>query len=191
MAPSPTADSLIKVAVPHRLTLRVITLGVGHREALQEARKVAVGPRIEHPVPVIRHQAVSQNAHGHPIHALLHDFQESAIMSGIPEQAGTKVRAVQHVVNHASNIHPPNSAHNGILPRPPSRKKAPDSFLLAPFFLFREEEIEEIRDAIHRGARHMVRRNGCQKPLRSLGSKHHAEPRAPPKTLLTPFFVPL
>jgi hypothetical protein len=48
-------------------------------------------------------------------------------MSGASEQAGTKVRAVQNVVNHAADIHPPSSAHEGILPHPPRRKKVPDT----------------------------------------------------------------
>ena len=82
-------------------------------------RQVAVRSRVEHQMPMIRHQAISQNAHGHEIQALLHDSQESLVMSGASEQAGTKVRTVPNVVNHTSHIHPPNSAHNGILPHPP------------------------------------------------------------------------
>jgi hypothetical protein len=35
---------------------------------------------MEQQVPVIRHQAVSQNAHGHKIQALFHDGEEILIM---------------------------------------------------------------------------------------------------------------
>jgi len=70
---------------------------------------------------MIRHQAVSQNAHGNDIQAFFHDRKEIVIMSGLPEKAGTKVRPVQDVVNHPANIHSPRSA--------PWKKKVPDTFL--------------------------------------------------------------
>ena len=44
-------------------------------------------------------------------------------MSGASEQARTKVRPVQDVVNHAADIHSPSSAHKGILPHPPDEKR--------------------------------------------------------------------
>ncbi len=44
------------------------------------------------------------------------------------EKAGTKVRPVQRVVNHAAHINSPDSAHDGILPHRSRRKKVPDTF---------------------------------------------------------------
>jgi hypothetical protein len=37
-------------------------------------------------------------------------------MRGFLEKAGTEVRAVQRVVNHAAHINSLDSAHDGILP---------------------------------------------------------------------------
>ena len=73
--------ALINVAIPHRLGFGVITLRVGHGDALQELRQIAVRSRVEDQMPMIRHQAISQKAHGHQIQALRDDSQESLIMT--------------------------------------------------------------------------------------------------------------
>jgi hypothetical protein len=51
-----------------------------------------------------------------PQRAFFHDREEIPIMRGFLEKAGTEVCAVQHVVNHATHIHSPDSAHDGVLP---------------------------------------------------------------------------
>jgi len=66
-------------------------------------------------MPMIRHQAIGQNAHGHEIQAFFHDTQEILVMSGFPEKARPKVRAVQHMVNHAAHINSSRSTHDRIL----------------------------------------------------------------------------
>ena len=61
------------MAVPQRLTFRVITLGVSHGDASEELGQIAVRSRVKDQMSMIRHQAISQKAHGHEIPALLHD----------------------------------------------------------------------------------------------------------------------
>jgi hypothetical protein len=72
-------------------------------------------PAPEHQVPMIRHQAVSQNAHGDKIQALFHDTEKVFKMRSFSEQPRAEVRAVQRMINHPANIHSPRSAHNRIL----------------------------------------------------------------------------
>ena len=44
---------------------------------------------------------------------------------GVTEKAGTKVRPVQYMVNHPTNINSPRSAHGGILSHHSWKKKVP------------------------------------------------------------------
>ena len=77
--------ALVEVAVSRRPGARVITLRVRQGDAAQEWGEIAVRSGIKHQVPMIRHQAVSQNAHGNKIQAFFHDREEILIMSGLPE----------------------------------------------------------------------------------------------------------
>jgi hypothetical protein len=122
--------ALVNAAIPGRLGLRVITLRVGQGDSLQELREIPVPAGIQHQVPMIGHQAISQNAHGHETQALFHDGEKILVMGGCLEKPGTKVRAVQDVVNHAANINAPDSAHDGILTHHSGSKKVPDTFFL-------------------------------------------------------------
>jgi len=113
--PQRLVAALINVAVSDRPGTRVITLRVGQGEASQEFREIAVRSGIKHQMPMIRHQAVSQNAHGHKIQALFHDTEKIFIMRSFSEQPRAEVRAVQRMINRPANIHSPRSAHNRIL----------------------------------------------------------------------------
>jgi len=108
--------ALVEVTVPHRAGAGVITLRVRQGEALQESRQVAVAARMQHQVPMVGHQAVSQNAHGHEIESFPHDTEEILIMRVALKEPRTKIRPVQSVVHHLANIHPLHSTHTGILP---------------------------------------------------------------------------
>jgi hypothetical protein len=88
---------------------------VGQGDAAQELGEIAVGAGIKHQMPMVQHQAVSQNAHGHKFQTLFHDPEKILIMRSFSEQPGTEIRAVQRMINQPANIHSPRSAHNRIL----------------------------------------------------------------------------
>jgi len=54
---------LVDVPIPNGPRFRVITLRVRQGDPLHELREIPVCPRVEHPMPMIRHQAISKNAH--------------------------------------------------------------------------------------------------------------------------------
>jgi hypothetical protein len=95
---------------------RVITLRVRQGEAAQELGEIPVRAGIKHQVPMVRHQAVSQNAHGHELQAFFHESEKILIMRLDSEQAGTKIGPVPSVVNHSPHIHSPHATHDQILP---------------------------------------------------------------------------
>jgi hypothetical protein len=67
------------------------------------------------------------------VQAFFHDAEKIFIMRGLFEKPGTKIRAVQGVIDHSADIDSPDSAHAGIaplflpplppLPHPPSKEK--------------------------------------------------------------------
>ena len=120
--------ALVNVPLAHCPSLRVITLRVGQGDSLQEFREIPVRAGIEHQMPVIRHQAIRQKAHGHEGQTFFHDGEKIFLMRGTFENPRAKVRPVQGVVYHAADIHSPDSTHDGILPHHFPRKKVPDTF---------------------------------------------------------------
>jgi hypothetical protein len=107
------------VALSRGPGLGVVALRVGQGDSLHALREIAVGAGIKHQMPVIGHRAVSQNAHGHEIQALLHQGEKILIMRLGFEQPGTKIGPVSSVVNHSTQIHSPHPTHHRILPHLP------------------------------------------------------------------------
>ncbi len=79
-------SALVNMAVSDGPGFGVITLRVGQGDPLQEFRQVAVGARIKHHMPMVRHQAVSQYAHRHEFQALPHQGQKILIMRFLLEK---------------------------------------------------------------------------------------------------------
>lgn len=70
-------DRVPTACFPIRISKRLLqTLPMGQADSLQEPRQIALCPLIEHHVPMMGHQAVSQNPHGHKIQAFFHDGDE-------------------------------------------------------------------------------------------------------------------
>ena len=74
-------------------------------------------------VPVIGHQAIGENAHGHEIQALLQEGEKFLVVPLAFEERRTKIPPVQRVVNHPAHIHPSDSPHATILPLLPSKEQ--------------------------------------------------------------------
>ena len=83
--------ALINVAVSDRPGARVVTLRVRQGDASQEFREIAVPSGIKHQVPMIRHQAVGQNAQGHKFQALFQDTEKIFLMRSLSEQPRAEV----------------------------------------------------------------------------------------------------
>ncbi len=102
---------LVKMVGPRVMIVCVPAHGVRVREPADEGGQLAVGPRPQHHVPMIGHQAVGQQTDRAALPGLGHHGFECFIVPRFLEQRQTGYRPIQDVVDQAAGSNTGLSRH--------------------------------------------------------------------------------
>jgi hypothetical protein len=83
------------------------------RQPLHEAAKVAVRPRPQAHVKVVRHQAIRKNAHVLPLPCALDELQERLVLRVAMEDRLPFIAAVQDMIAGATEVSAGDPGHTG------------------------------------------------------------------------------
>jgi hypothetical protein len=103
-----------------------------HRQPVHEHRKIPIGLRPEHQVPMIRHQAKRQQPHRHGFNARREQLLERGIVGGGLENGRSAHGPVQHMADDAGSVHAFRSWHGRHITAPANackRNSLPSPFL--------------------------------------------------------------
>jgi hypothetical protein len=90
------------LAVP----MSVPSVDVGRRQPLHEPRQLAVFPRPQQHVPVVGHQAISQQSNGHRLQRRFQDPLEGGVVGIVGKQFPAVIPTVETVEYHAAGRYP-------------------------------------------------------------------------------------
>lgn len=119
--------ALVQRACSRRAMRRVPTLRVGDRQPTHELRQVAIATRPKHEMPVIGHDAPSQNPHRQTPLGLGDHLFERLIVSCLSENTDTPHGSIQHMVGISPAGNSQSSWHGRKLPCPSRSVKNKDS----------------------------------------------------------------
>ena len=101
----------------------VPALSVRERKPSDETRQFPVRLRLDHEVPMIRHQAPGQKAGARPLDCLLENSLERLVIGVGLKNRQACIAAVEHVIHHTSVRSSLRSAHAAIQMRLPDLRQ--------------------------------------------------------------------
>src|SRR3990167_5467588 len=126
-------SSLVEMAMPHGVMMRMPSLGVRQREPAHEAREIPIVIRPQHQMPVIGHQAVGEDPHGHSLTRLRQHPLEGGIIAVFLEQRAPAIRAIEHVIDQVAWRGAEGTAHHDALMIQSPTAPGSSKWFLTPF----------------------------------------------------------
>ena len=90
--------------------MRTPPLGVRQRESAHEVREIPIAIQPQHQMPVIRHQAVRQDAHGNALGPGQHPLERGVIAVLVKERLPA-IRAIEHVIDQVARRRAERTSH--------------------------------------------------------------------------------
>jgi len=122
--------ALVEVASALGVVVGVPPPDVGGGQAVHVPAQVAGVMRPQHQVPVVGHEAVGEQAHGHVRVGLGHGALEGVVVRRLGEQLAAGVASVDDMEDHPARLNPRRAWHARRLIPPPPRVNN----VLIPFF---------------------------------------------------------